>query len=306
MVSFRDLTNENGEEVAREITENLPKNEKREMTDMILTLARESSDDVEYAVSFFCGCLNIRIFDTGRYYFLFPYEISREYDITLALRKTAEYATRQEIPLVFCDVPPDDLAYFAIFSHLNIDKDIRSGAFRVSIKNECSLIDEIPELVGERVKLNALNENDKDAYFRLSTDKNINKYWGYNYIEDIKNPDTSYFLNQSRLEFLNGISLSFAIRCEEELVGEAVLYAFDGMGNAEVAIRLFEEYQGRGLASETLSLLLDYSKSIGLSELYARIMKENVSSVRFAKKFTDRTKKSEENGVLTFIFPLYE
>ena len=84
----------------------------------IISSLDTSLDDVEYAASFGAGCLLLRIFDTGRYLFSFPFEITADADLSHAISLIGEYAMRQELPPVFVDVPCDALNLFSVYRHM--------------------------------------------------------------------------------------------------------------------------------------------------------------------------------------------
>ena len=272
--------------------------------DIVSEFAHNSDDEVEYAFAAAHGCLLIRVFDMGRYCFLFPYEIEDGADISEAIKEMADYAMREEIAFVVSDVPGALLGCFVGFRHMKIDsEDENSESYRVTVETECDLIDEIPCEAEGRVELTPIFDEDESEYARLCKDKNVNKYWGYDYSSDVSNPDDSYFLNEARREFLCGVSMPFAVRCDGVFCGEAVIYAFDGRGGAEIAVRLFSEYQGQGIGSAVAKALVRISRSIGLMRLYAKVMKKNRASIRFTDSFMDAA--GEENGTVSFILNLY-
>ena len=281
MLSFKIIT-EN--DFPKELLQNLSSGERQCATEIVDSLAYDGGD-VEYAAAVFGRCLIFRIYDMGRYLFLFPYALSDGADVASAIEATSEYAMREEIPLVFSDVPAESLSVFRGFRHIDIDaEDANAETYRVRIKTECELISEIPEVSLGRVTLNAISAQDIADYAKLCKDENVNKYWGYDYSEDNPSPTDEYFFALAREELARGVSMSMAIRAQGEFCGEAVLYAFDGRGSAEFAIRLLPRFHGLGLGSEALLATCEIAKSVGLTVLRSKVFSKNISSVAMIKK----------------------
>jgi len=298
MLSFKVLTEDNIEEVVASL---VPTNE---MYSDFSELAHSLDlllDDVEFALSFAHGCALVRVFDMGRYSFLYPFSMTDEADDASALSDIAEYAMREEIRLVVDDVPRECICNFLSFRHIDVDASGRAGdSFRVTVKTECELMGEVPEVELGRVMLNALTEEDIPEYARLCRDKGVNKHWGYDYYADVTDPEDAYFYEMAMSELAVGVALSMAVRHAGSFIGEAVLYAFDGRGCAEFAIRLLPEWQGVGLGGESVRAICDAAYEIGLIRLSSAVMKENIASVRMLKKLTDKYSETD-NGFVFYI-----
>ncbi len=304
MISFKPIFKENADEVLNALCVDLDDDEADMLATVIEGILAEDDEDVEYAITVACGCALVRIFDTGRYFFLYPCDLSEKFNFLGAINAISEYAMREEIPLAFCGVPAEALSMFSGFRHINIDaEDPACDYYRLRVETECMLLDEIPTSLSGRVELNALSNNDEKLYAELCKDKNVNKYWGYDYSEDVKLPSDEYFLSEANREFMSGVALPLAVRVSGELVGDAVIYAFDGKGGAEFAIRLFENRQGQGIASDAFGAIADIAIRIGLVRLRASVMSENNASLAFADKFMERI--SEKDGRVNFLRELY-
>lgn len=112
----------------------------------------------------------------------------------------------------------------------------------------------------DRLTITEIEEKDKDNYFKLYTDDQLNKYWGYDYREDLGDakPTPEYFyLFQKKMKDSNE-EYSFAVRKDGEMIGELVLHNFDFYGGVEMGFRFFAECQGKGYALESASALRDY------------------------------------------------
>ena len=296
MISFKVLNGENKSEVINSFSKVLSDEALQTLTEIALGF-NTGIEDSEFALSVYSGCALVRVFDMGRYCFLFPYEIEADSDVSASISAIAEYAMREEIPLIFSDVPFDCLSYFRGFRHMDIDaEDIEAESYRVRIKNECDLISSVPSVVRGRVELNEISENDIPDYARLCKDQNVNKYWGYNYSEDMNNPSDRYFYENALREFSSGVSVSMAVRFEGHFIGEAIIYAFDGRGCAEFAIRLLPEWQGKGLGNESSLAISDVGRKIGLTRLSCRVMNANGASLAMLRKLSaDFTEEESES-----------
>lgn len=291
MISFRVITEKNKDKLIRSLSDGKDEDACVNLSEIIYGLAYEA--DVEFAIADYEGCALIRVFDMGKYIFLYPYEICEGADVFGAIKAIAEYAMREEIPLVFSDVPRERLSDFAIFRHMDIDAEDNFGeSFLVKIKTECMLIDEIPTVNWGRVTLNAITEDDVPLYAMLSKSADVNRYWGYNYADDVSSPTDEYFYECAHRDFNFGVSMSLAVRCEGNFCGEALVYAFDGMGGAEFAIRLLPQWQGKGIGRCTVAALMELGRRIGLVRLYSKIMKENEKSIAMLDSVS-KTKESD-------------
>ena len=304
MISFKILEEENVESVVNELSAGLTDDEGGILSEIVSSLAIGEDCDTEFALSVFEKSALIRVFDLGRYLFLFPYALSEDADISAAIGAVSEYAMREEIPLIFSDVPISDIALFSGYRHMDIDaEDAFSEGYRVKINTECMLCEKIPEIDGGRVKLNAIKKEDIPLYAKLCKDENVNKSWGYDYREDVCSPTDEYFYESAAREFASGVAMSMAVRYDGNFAGEAIMYAFDGRGCAEFAIRLLPEYHGKGIGRQAVSLLLKSAESIGLIILRARVMRENTRSLAMMRSFSAEAEKTEDSFI--FDFPLH-
>ena len=298
MISFKRLDDGNYEKIAKELSLGLSTNEAVELFSIAESFISSDEEDVEFAISVSFGCALIRVFDMGRYFFMFPYEICDGADVSSAIREIGEYAMREEIPFVLSDVPADRLSALSGFRHFDIDAESEMGdVYRVKFKSECTLLSEIPSLVSGRVTLSEILDSDISDYARLSKDKNVNKYWGYDYSADVCEPEDEYFISKAREEFDRSVAISFAIRREDKFIGEAVIYAFDFLGGAEFAIRLLPEYCGYGYGRESVLALISVAKKIGLTTLRAYVMNENAPSVKMIYGIMERISSENDRSL---------
>ena len=151
---------------------------------------------------------------------------------------------------------------------------------RILARNELSGLDTIPVLKTERLLLDGLREEDRAEYNRLCLDDERNRWWGYDYRDDLEGElEEDYFLNVAREDFQNKQAVNFAIRLEGRFIGEAVLYNFDCRGGAELGCRIDKEYAGHGYGAEAYRRAADWSLyTLGLYRLKAKCYHENEAS----------------------------
>ncbi len=134
-----------------------------------------------------------------------------------------------------------------------------------------------------------IEEKDMQKYYELYTDDHLNKWWGYDYREDLdgQTPSPEYFYGFQKKMKERKEEFSFAV-CEkgnEEMVGELVLHNFDYFGGVEIGFRFFREYQGKGYATISATMLKEYLfNTLGAEKLKSRCYKENTPSRRLIER----------------------
>ncbi len=139
----------------------------------------------------------------------------------------------------------------------------------------------LPVLRTERLRIARIAEKDKEAYHALVSDVERNRFWGYDYRDDLngKTPDADYFLSLIRRDFKNRNEMALGIFLNGALIGEAVLHNFSYTGDAEVGARLLPAYEGRGYAQEAIRALTNYAFSVlAVDTVQAKCFKENARS----------------------------
>ena len=285
MISFLELNADNEKALAIGLSEG-----REELFDEIFEIVSSFSDSLGEGVEF-CFCrfgelLLVRIFDGEDYTFVYPIALSDNADERAALEEIRLYAVREELPLVFCDVPLESLPlieeHFRFSEAYAEDEDDES--FRVRVLTELSRAVDIPRVTDGVLTLRHLCEEDIPDYARLSKDSELNKYWGYDYRLDRGEPEDEYFYNVACRALDDGVALSLAVDFEGKFVGEATLWGFDLLGSAELGFRILPEWQGRGFGARSLSLLLELGAELSLKSLRASVMKENLRSEAIVKK----------------------
>ncbi|MCI9443321.1 MAG: GNAT family N-acetyltransferase [Oscillospiraceae bacterium] len=151
---------------------------------------------------------------------------------------------------------------------------------RLLARNELSRLKTVPALKSERLTLDGLREEDKADYNRLCLDDGRNRWWGYDYRDDLKGELTEdYFLDVAWEDFRNKLAVNFAIRLDGKFIGEAVLYRFDYKGGAELGCRILPEYAGNGYGAEAYRRAAEWSLyGLGLYRLTGKCFHENEAS----------------------------
>ena len=301
-ISFIPFSNDNYSKVAQALA-SPDTGTGRALLEIMEGMLSYADEDISFGICLECGCVLLRVFDMGRYYFPFPFEVEDDADLSEALKKIAYYAMREELPLVFTDTPSECLQYFSMFLHMNLDKEqSEAPSYRVTVKTEPELLCEYPEIKSNGISLIPLSLEHAKDYATLSRDEEILKYWGYDYRLDNPSATDSYFIDTALYERERGISLSYAVLMNGQFVGESVIYAFDGMGGAEFAVRIKSENQGKGIGSLATEKTIELCKMLGLKTARAIIYKENKASVRMAEKYMKKT--DEDVGRVEFLLDL--
>ena len=305
MISFKLLDAKTYSEILDLLSANFAEDEleyAREITSSFLPLSEED-EDVEVGICLAHGCVLVRIFDMGRYSFVYPISVSEAADTGLALGEVRAYAVREEVPLVLTDIPREEVSVLLTAArHLTIDSsDVDGEFYRAELMQECMLVEDVPSVSDGELELREISENDIPSMARLARSEEVNRYWGYDFREDAPNASDEYFYDCAMSDASRGQALTLAVRYGDEYIGEVVLHAFDYLGGAELGIRLLPEWQGRGLGARALELAFDVARSIGLVRVWGSVMRENERSVSMLKKYMD---VRSDGDVMRFVLEL--
>lgn len=135
----------------------------------------------------------------------------------------------------------------------------------------------------ERLTITDICEKDKESYAKLYLDDDLNKWWGYDYREDLNGekptPEHFYAFQQTMKRVKEEYAL--AVKKDGQMIGELVLHNFDYFGGVEMGFRFFKECQGKGYAVESASALRDYCfNTLGAITVKSRCYKENLPSAK--------------------------
>jgi len=166
------------------------------------------------------------------------------------------------------------------------------------VNNNLDLLLEIPLIeVDEHIKICKLKEEDKEQYFNLNIDEQLNKYWGYDYKKDLGNNElnANYFLNMVQEDFRKKEYFSFIIKKDNVLIGEIVLSEPTQDNGVEIGYRLIEAEQHKGIMTSCLSKVITYLKdSLKLKYLSAKCFLENKDSEKILEKLNFTYSNSDE------------
>ena len=155
--------------------------------------------------------------------------------------------------------------------------------------------DAIPRLETERLVLDALTDDDRDAYNALCLDDERNRWWGYDYREDLHGELTEdYFLEVARHDFDQRLAVNFAVRLDGKLIGEAVLYNLDWRGGVELGCRIAPAYAGHGYGTEAFAAAAEWVLyRAGMDRVVAKCYKENEASFKMLSSCMRRSGQNE-------------
>lgn len=153
---------------------------------------------------------------------------------------------------------------------------------KISIKTGSELVPlkKIPELTTQRLRLTPLRSDDISEYNRLCLDDERNRWWGYDYRENLRGElKEDYFYKAAARDFRRRRAVNFAIRLGDKFIGEVVLWNFDNKGRSELGCRILPEFAGHGYGAEAFSCVADWALyDVGVRVLEGKCFKENLPS----------------------------
>ncbi len=131
----------------------------------------------------------------------------------------------------------------------------------------------------QRLTITLIEESDKEVYYNLYTDKELNALWGYDYTNDLgNNPTPDDFFNLQNTLKQTENEYAFAVRLNGKMIGELVLYN-PTENSVEIGFRFFSEYHGKGYAVESANALIEYAvQNLDATKLKGRCFKQNAPS----------------------------
>lgn len=144
----------------------------------------------------------------------------------------------------------------------------------------------IVHLTAERVVLRRPTEQDLDDLFAVFSDPETMRYWSW--LPFRERAEAGRLLENIRALEAEGTLLQWAIadRETDRLLGTCTLASIDhDNGRAEVGFILGRDHQGRGLAREAVSALLDHAfGALGLRRIEADVDPRNEASIRLLSR----------------------
>lgn len=154
--------------------------------------------------------------------------------------------------------------------------------YLVNINSPIAKIEEIPNISFEGGILTAICPEDKANYLALCTDKENNRYWGYDYEEDryITAVDENTFYDSQAYDYSIGASVTFAVRekADSPLIGETIIYHCNVAKTAEIGGRIAMRHQGKGLGVKAFTATADYAQKVLGVKPIAKCFKQNTNS----------------------------
>lgn len=146
----------------------------------------------------------------------------------------------------------------------------------------------VPKLqLDEEYYLEELKEEDKDAYYYLNIDNELNKYYELNYYVDLNNPliTKEYFYQMVIDDFKHKEAISFMLKRKGLLIGEVIIHNIDYQNSAEIGFRIIKEYQNKGLAFKSAMKVLEFLfLTLKISSIKAKVIKGNIGSQKVIEK----------------------
>lgn len=147
-----------------------------------------------------------------------------------------------------------------------------------------NLFSVIPEIKGSRLTLKKLTQADAGALKELVDSESVYRYLPA-FLFERRYEDIHYVIEHLYDECLEE-SLIFGVFCAGEFCGIAEMYGYRAeMHKISVGYRFLERYWGRGIASEALSMMVEYFYgSTNIEIITASSMIENKASACVLKK----------------------
>lgn len=133
--------------------------------------------------------------------------------------------------------------------------------------------------------MRAVEKQDAKFLYLLENDESM---WKISHTQEPFSMDTIWqFIKNNQRDIYKTKQLRLAIcKTEHQLVGFVDLFNFNPQHRrAEIGIAIFPTHRKQGLATETLQMMLNYSKTfLNLHQLYVEILESNQASIRLFKK----------------------
>ena len=268
--------------------------------------------DFEVLYAYCHGALLLRYYSPeAGYHFEAPVPLSGGCDFAAAYREIGEYCKAEAIPEVVVGVLPEhkDLILRGA-EHYNSAED-EDGSFVFEILTECMLTDELPELLYDDVYLGEFSLTYAEKYEKLVKNVNLNRYFGYNFTDDMPDGDGADFIRMAREDFERSESMTFAATVlsedgENVFVGEGTLFGFDGRGGASISFRVLPEYHRQGIGKKIFCGLVRIAAQIGLTTVIGEVMAANTASLNLISKYADSSERDSEKYRFTFDVAAFE
>lgn len=166
-----------------------------------------------------------------------------------------------------------------------------------------------PELTSKRLFLREIKETDCDTILFLRSDKTINKFIERPEHRRTRNKaDALKFIKELHENIENNKSIAWGITLKNkpQIIGTICLWNFsEDKKTAEVGYDLDPEFQGKGIMSEALNMIIDFGfKILELDKIEAFTHKDNEKSKMLLVKnkfhFMEQRKDIENEATVIF------
>src|SRR6476659_9851827 len=157
---------------------------------------------------------------------------------------------------------------------------------RIDIPATLAALPAFPALTGRRVHLRCPRADDAEALFTLFSDPDVMRYWSRPPMT--VRAEAEGLIDEIADNFSNRTGFNWMIvRPEDDtVIGTATLFRFEPRHRrAEIGYSLRSDHWGRGLASEAVSLMLEWAfRTLGLHRIEADIDPRNDGSRRLLER----------------------
>ncbi|WP_313320688.1 GNAT family protein [Stenotrophomonas sp.] len=143
-----------------------------------------------------------------------------------------------------------------------------------------------PELSSPRLLLREVRADDAPALFAIHSHPQVMRYWSYPAWTELRQAEQKIVDIQRQRRELDILIFAIADASTDLLIGSSALFAIDRtQGRAEIGYSLHPDWQGQGLASEALTLILLYAfDELGMRRIEADIDPRNQPSRRLVER----------------------
>lgn len=143
-----------------------------------------------------------------------------------------------------------------------------------------------PELHSPRLRLRDVRNDDAPALFAIHSDPQVMRYWSYPTWTELAQAEQKVADIQRQRREQDILVWAIADAQSDRLIGTSAVFALDlPQGRAEIGYSLHPDWQGRGLASEALRLILRYAfNTLQLRRVEADADPRNEPSWRLLEK----------------------
>lgn len=144
-----------------------------------------------------------------------------------------------------------------------------------------------------RTYLRKLTSDDAESFFKLNENPNVIKYTGDLPFANLK--ESRVFLeNYDQHEKYNVGRYAVILKENNQFIGWCGLKYSPNLNEYDIGFRFFEEYWGKGLATETAQAVInDAFVNKNIKSIIGRAEKENIASIKVLDKIGLRFKENK-------------